>query len=195
MVTSKFRRRCILATFVIMLVTACIQYMRPEWIFNRPQPRRNMYRPALPLHEDCQEIELKVHNWCKRWAVVASADSEWASEAVRRQVRMYDWCLVIVFDKAPSESYDTRWFEGEGNKAVIMLTPNNLKDIGDNCFVKSCSWDYTGRKNIGYYYAITHGADIIWDFDDDNMLKFWIPGAAPSWCPLNQHFISTGQKS
>ena len=28
-------------------------------------------------------------------------------------------------------------------------------------------------------YAITHGASVIWDYDDENMLKFWIPGAAP----------------
>ena len=46
-------------------------------------------------------------------------------------------------------------------------------------FVNAISWNHFGCKNIGYLYAITHGASVIWDFDDDNMLKFWIPGAAP----------------
>ena len=31
-------------------------------------------------------------------------------------------------------------------------------------------WNHFGRKNIGYLYAILHGATMIWDFDDDNML-------------------------
>ena len=26
---------------------------------------------------------------------------------------------------------------------------------------------------MGYLYAIMHGAKVIWDFDDDNALKFW----------------------
>ena len=109
---------------------------------------------------------------CKRWAVVAPINSKWASEAVRRQVRMYDWCLVIVFDKTPSKTYDARWFGGEGNEQVVILTPE-YSAVGHSEFVKSCSWDHIGRKNIGYYYAIVHGANTIWDFDmTTTCLKF-----------------------
>ena len=32
---------------------------------------------------------------------------------------------------------------------------------------------------IGYLFAIANGAEVIWDFDDDNMLKFWLEGASP----------------
>ena len=39
------------------------------------------------------------------------------------------------------------------------------------------------RTLASYLYAITHGAIVIWDFDDDHMLKFWIPGAAPAGAP------------
>ena len=133
---------------------------------------------------------------CRRWAVVAPVDSKWASEAVRRQVRLYDWCLVMVFDKTPPETYDTRWFAGEGNKVVVMLTPENIKYsvVGHSEFVKSCSWDHTGRKNIGYYYAIAHGADTIWEFHDDSMLKFWIPGAAPPGAPSIDASLPTSKE-
>ena len=128
---------------------------------------------------------------CQRWAVVAPFDSEWASEAVCRQVRMSDWCLVIVFDREPSETYGTGWRQfaaGEGGDTVVtMLTPQNVKlvpNLRDSEFIKAITeWNYIGRKNIGYYYAINHGAKTIWDFDDNNMLKFWIPGAAPPGAP------------
>ena len=132
-------------------------------------------------------LRVNDHTRCQKWAIVAPVDWKWASEAVRRQVRMHDWCLVIVLEQEPSENYDTRWFAEEGgNKIVVILTPRNVKLVSslvDSEFVQANTWDYIGRKNIGYYYAITHGAKTIWDFDDDNMLKFWIPGAAPPGAP------------
>ena len=33
------------------------------------------------------------------------------------------------------------------------------------------SWNHFGRKNVGYFYAIQHGAETILDFDDHNLLK------------------------
>ena len=38
--------------------------------------------------------------------------------------------------------------------------------------VDALPWNHFGRKNVGFLYAILHGAEIIWDFDDDNLLKF-----------------------
>ena len=65
---------------------------------------------------------------CQYWAVIAPEDSKWASEAVCRQVAMYEWCLVIVFEEEPSETYDTQWFIGEGgNKVVVVITPLEAK--------------------------------------------------------------------
>ena len=49
-------------------------------------------------------------------------------------------------------------------------------------FVDSLPWNSLGRKNVGYFYAIASGAKVIWDFHEDNMIKFWMPGAAdPEW--------------
>ena len=47
-----------------------------------------------------------------------------------------------------------------------------------NDFVNLLPWQNFGRKNVGYLFAIAKGARVIWDFDDDNFLKFWIDGAA-----------------
>ena len=46
-------------------------------------------------------------------------------------------------------------------------------------FVNQLPWKSFGRKNAGYLYAISQGANVIWDFDDDNMLKFWMKDASP----------------
>ena len=165
-----------------MLKDARVSRYRP---YDRFVPKNNFISPYFG--------DL-VFPWCGKWAVVAPLNADWASEAVRRQVRMHDWCLVIVLEKKPSETYHTRWFEGEGNKAVVVLTPDNAKELKDTEFVKACPWNYNGRKNIGYYYAITHGANTIWEFDDENMLKFWIPGAAPPGAPSIDVSLLDGDK-
>lgn len=46
-------------------------------------------------------------------------------------------------------------------------------------FVKRLPWHSFARKNVGYLYAIAQGAKVIFDFDDDNILKFWMRGASP----------------
>lgn len=38
-------------------------------------------------------------------------------------------------------------------------------------FVRSTPWKHFSRKNIGYLFAIQHGAQFIFDFDDDNYIK------------------------
>jgi hypothetical protein len=58
------------------------------------------------------------------------------------------------------------------------LSSEDQKNFG-NEFVDSLPWYSFGRKNVGYIYAIAHGAKVIWDFDDDNFLKFWLDGASP----------------
>ena len=122
----------------------------------------------------------KTRPWCRRWAVLTTI---WEpSEAVRRQVKLHNWCLVIVSDTKTPVPYETGWVEGEGNGEVVVLT-TKIQETMDSPFVRTIPWSHFGRKNIGYLYAIMHGASVIWDFDDDNMLKFWIPGAAPAKAP------------
>ena len=127
---------------------------------------------------------------CSRWGVVTTIFEP--SEAVRRWLRMEGWCLVIVGDKKSPKVYDTRWTPGEGNDAVVYLSPEDQKAL-DNEFVNALPWNNFGRKNVGFLYAIMHGATVIWDFDDDNMLKFWIPSAAPEGAPSLSTAIPSSQ--
>ena len=118
---------------------------------------------------------------CKRWAVVTTIFEP--SEAVRRQVRLERWCLVIVADKMSVREYNTGWFPGQGNDAVVYLTPEEQEAMKIPFSVDALPWNHFGRKNVGFLYAILHGAEIIWDFDDDNLLKFWLRGATPPGAP------------
>ncbi len=118
---------------------------------------------------------------CKKWAVYTTIFLP--SEAIRRQARLSGWCLVIVADLKTPLQYNTGWFEGQGNIHVIQLSVKEQKeDLNDN-FISGIPWNNFGRKNIGFLYAIQHGAEVVWDFDDDNMLKFWIEDAAPPGAP------------
>ena len=118
--------------------------------------------------------------WCEQWAVMATIFEP--SEAVHRQVKMKDWCLVVVGDRKSPKEYETNWTPGEGNDAVVYLSPEDQESM-QNTFVSNLPWNHFGRKNVGYLYAIMHGAAVIWDFDEENMLKFWIEGAAPAGAP------------
>ena len=128
-----------------------------------------------------QPNTVSVHKpWCERWAVMTTIFQP--TEAVRRQVRLPGWCLVVVGDKKTPPEYETGWIPGIGNKAVVFLSEKEQKKMNSR-FVEAIPWNHFGRKNIGYLYAITHGAEVIWDFDDDNLLKYFIEGAAPDGAP------------
>ena len=99
---------------------------------------------------------------------------------------MKSWCLVIVGDKkAPvnypiDQSHKARNANHTNN--VVYLTAKKQEDLeGHIPLISILPWSHFGRKNIGYLYAILHGATEIWDFDDDNLLlrsdgNFEIPG-------------------
>ena len=124
--------------------------------------------------------------WCERWGVVATISEP--LEAVRRWVRLDGWCLVIVGD---GKKYETGWTKGEGNDVVVVLSPDDQKAL-NFAFFNAVS-NNLGLKNIGYLYAIMHGATVIWDFDNYSMLKFWIPDAAPKDAPsINAAIPSPG---
>ena len=104
---------------------------------------------------------------CERWAVVTTIYK--ASDSVRVVLQDPDWCLLIVADrKTPSEQeYLTDLGATDKDKSLLFLSPENQTKLFP-LLSKVIPWNHIGRKNIGYMYAIKHGAKQIWDFDDDN---------------------------
>ena len=105
------------------------------------------------------------------------------SEAISRVTHKHLWCVVIVLDrKYPyGEDYMSSWFKETASISlrshhVIVLTTEKQERLR-NHFVAKMPWNSFARKNVGYLYAITHGAQFIFDFDDDNLLTYWVEGA------------------
>ena len=61
---------------------------------------------------------------------------------------------------------------------IIFLSHEDQNKMSSS-FVTRLPWHSFARKNVGYLYAIARGAKVIFDFDDDNILKFWLKGASP----------------
>ena len=131
---------------------------------------------ALPVSKKSE----RPRRTCERWAVVTTIFDP--SEAIERQSKLVGWCMVIVGDKKSPADYETGWISGEGNAEVVYLNPQAQEALR-NPFVNALPWNHFSRKNVGYLYAVTHGANVIWDFDDDNLFKFWVPGSAPANSP------------
>jgi len=83
---------------------------------------------------------------------------------------------VVVGDKNAPQNY--RIASSRRDTRLIFLSDEDQVKMNSE-FVDNLPWKSFGRKNAGYLYAIAQGADVIWDFDDDNMFKFWIEGATP----------------
>lgn len=106
---------------------------------------------------------------CTKWSVVTTIFN--VSEAVIQVANLGpEWCLVVVGDKKtpPYELPDS-------TSEVVVLTADDQSKIAAKHpkvrLLRMLPWNHFGRKNFGYLYAIAHGAKVIWDFDDDNVIK------------------------
>jgi hypothetical protein len=110
---------------------------------------------------------------CNRWSVVTTIFEP--SDAVVRQAQLENWCLCIVADKkGPTEypiSADHTSHNTNHTQNVVYLTVAMQEALGGHMpLISHLPWNHFGRKNVGYLYAILHGATEVWDFDDDNGL-------------------------
>lgn len=100
---------------------------------------------------------------CDRWIVVTSIFQPSPATRMLGKMTRQGWCFVVVADKNGPAEYD----DVEG---VVYLTVEKQKALHFQ-IVDRIPWRHFGRKNIGYLYAIAHGAKVIYDTDDDNRLK------------------------
>ncbi len=113
------------------------------------------------------------------------------SPAVTRQAHLgQEWCMVIVLDKNSKPHYHIKGLDAEEERRVTYLEPaaqEKFLKLKNLTMLLRLPWNHFARKNVGYLFAMSHGAKRIWDFDDDNMLiGGWleIPG-------LDEETIST----
>ena len=118
---------------------------------------------------------------CTRWAVSTTISEP--SEGVRRTSWLPGWCTVVVADRKGPANW-AAWLRSSGsaveleqgtsflnNDTTIYLTvPEQEAMAARSAFVALLPWNHFARKNVGFLYAIQHGATEVFDYDDDNLL-------------------------
>ena len=85
--------------------------------------------------------------------------------SIEKFSRIPGWNVVVVGDKKTDQNWSFP------NVKFISVTDQEKMD---STFVGMLPWNSYTRKNIGYQYAISKGAEIIYDTDDDNIpLENW----------------------
>jgi hypothetical protein len=102
-------------------------------------------RPSAPLHD--------------KWIVVTTINPP--TDAVKKLADLADWHVVVVGDtKTPA---DWAW----PNVKYLSIDDQLALGFSTTQLLRTRSYQ---RKNIGYLYAILHGAKTIYETDDDNAL-------------------------
>ena len=123
----------------------------------------------------------------KQWAVVTTIHVP--NPSIIGVANLRNWCLVIVGDTiTPDSEYDDlatkeNVFYLSALDQKEMFTPeksqskrgmssarNKANRNQQYQFTEMMPFKSFARKNIGYLFAINHGAQVIYDFDDDNVL-------------------------
>ena len=87
--------------------------------------------------------------------------------AVQKFVSTFEANLVVIGDMKTNHS---EWLEFEtANNNVMYLSPQQQEKLGFEV-LRHIPWNHFGRKSIGFLVAIKYGAEVIYDFDDDNHL-------------------------
>ena len=100
---------------------------------------------------------------CLQWAVVSTIHAP--NESIFRVSNLRGWCLIIVGDtNTPNNAHADLAAEKDNVFFLSALDQEKFLSSGT-----SLSGSFA-RKNIGYLYALSHGAKVLFDFDDDNVL-------------------------
>jgi hypothetical protein len=80
---------------------------------------------------------------------------------LKKLVQQKEWHVVVVADKKTPHDWHL--------DNCTFLSVKQQEQLGYR-ITKLIPWNHYSRKNIGYLYAIAHGATVIYDTDDDNAL-------------------------
>jgi hypothetical protein len=118
---------------------------------------RDFIRSKVDSVKNCIQTKDVIND---KWIVVTTINSP--TEAIKKLTQQVGWQVVVVGDEKTPKDWNL--------PNCIFLSPEIQESLGYK-IVKVLPWNHYCRKNIGYLYAIQHGASIIYETDDDNLLK------------------------
>ena len=87
------------------------------------------------------------------------------TQAVKEFSKFSDWNVIVVGDKKTEQDWSL---------PNVHFISANEQEAMNSPFSNALPWNSYTRKNIGYIHAISLGAEIIYDTDDDNIpLNNW----------------------
>eukprot|EP00532_Pseudo-nitzschia_australis_P005555 CAMPEP_0168172656 /NCGR_PEP_ID=MMETSP0139_2-20121125/5399_1 /TAXON_ID=44445 /ORGANISM="Pseudo-nitzschia australis, Strain 10249 10 AB" /LENGTH=252 /DNA_ID=CAMNT_0008090379 /DNA_START=222 /DNA_END=981 /DNA_ORIENTATION=+ len=109
---------------------------------------------------------------CLQWAVVSESQSDATVRAPNASIlkvsNLRDWCLVVVgdhnSDKDNAKDNANADLAAEKDNVFYLSALQQMK-LGLNA-----DGDAFARKNIGYLFALSHEAKVLFDFHDDDVL-------------------------
>lgn len=114
----------------------------------------------------------KVSCQSTKWAVSTSIFGP--TEAVKQLSQKEGWCTVVVGDKKGPQTGEY----GMNSSRVVHISAEQQKaHMASFETLQETPWRSFGRKNLGYLFAMSQGADVIFDFDDDNVLLPGMPNS------------------
>lgn len=126
-----------------------------------------VYLKGDDLNETSEYSDTKTFNKipgvvCNKWVVITTIFKP--TKLIYQVSKLPGWCQVIVGD-VKSEPFP---FISD-NTVFLSIQDQRRMEFE---IIKHLPENHFGRKNIGYLYAISMGAEMIYDTDDDNILKF-----------------------
>lgn len=105
---------------------------------------------------------------CEQWAVVTTIFKP--QLAFQKILDLSTkWCLIIVGDEiTPDAEYEQ--LSRDHSHLYYLSATYQKHNLESNEFMARMPYKSFARKNIGYLFALYHGAKVIFDFDDDNIL-------------------------
>lgn len=120
---------------------------------------KQVYHALLALIIQCFPISAFCQNAHDKWIVVTTIN--YPSKALKKLATLPGWRLVVIGDrKTPNDWYLE-------NCDFLSIERQQALDYE---IIKFLPENHYCRKNIGYLYAISQGAQIIYETDDDNEL-------------------------
>ena len=118
-----------------------------------------------------------------KYIVITSING--VTEAVQNFAEVEGWHVILVGDKK------TPPLEKHPNPNITFLSVEEQEKLVFKSY-NFCPFNHYSRKNLGYLYAIKHGANFIADTDDDNIpYEYW--GEHITCEPLSIEVISEPQ--
>jgi len=151
------KRACIVSAAAISLVISMYVYLNRE--SEMPYPVSVLNRPKEFPGQIPPVLELNPCGTTRKFVVITTIN--YPTDSVKKLASLKDWCVIVVGDaKTPR---DWEWTN------CVYLSLEKQNELGYRV-LEHVPQNHYGRKNIGYLYAIQHGAEVIYETDDDNLL-------------------------